>query len=107
MSEQGARNGERLDWNEAVMHPGFAGDFVLVVRGVARVPMKVELRPLPIGIVPEDYNRIEVIGVREDPGLDVETPWTAEIDTKGLAGREGIILIGATKREYFPPKDEY
>jgi hypothetical protein len=62
------------------------------------------LQPLPIGIVPEDYNGIEVLGVRAAPTRDVQTPWTAEIGTDGLGGRNGVVLIGATKREYFRPK---
>jgi hypothetical protein len=106
MSEKPQSAGERLDWDTAEMHPGVAGGFILVVRGVAVVPMKVRLHPLPIGIVPEDYNGIEVVGVRDDPSLEVETPWTAQIDTEGRGGRKGFVLIGATQREYFPPKED-
>jgi lysozyme family protein len=103
---EGTTRGERLDWDTAELHPGVAGGFILVVRGVAAVPMTVTLHPLPVGIVPEDYRGIEVLGVREEATTQVETPWTAEIDTDGLGGRKGIVLIGAHKREYFPPRDE-
>ena len=82
--------GERLDCNDAEMHSKRASGFVLVVGGVAPVPMSVELSALPVGVVPKDYNAIEV--TREDPGLDVETPWRA-IDTDGLAVRRGVVLI--------------
>jgi hypothetical protein len=97
---------ERLDWDDAVTHPKTVEGFVLVVRGVASVPTNVRLHPLPIGIVPEDYRGIEVLGRRAEIGPEVETPWTAEMDLEGLAGRKGVVLIGATKRQFFPPKDD-
>jgi hypothetical protein len=106
MSESVERTDERLDWDEAELHPGTVEGFVLVVRGVAPVPMDVRLNPLPIGIVPNDYRGIEVLGHAAEVGPQIETPWTAELDTSGLAGPKGIVLVGATKREYFPPKDE-
>ena len=98
--------GERLDWEEAEMHPKTVAGFVLVVRGVAPVPMTVSLRPMPIGIVPDDYRGVEVLGVRDEAAAQVQTPWSAQIDTDGVGGRVGIVLIGMQKREYFPPKDE-
>lgn len=105
MSEQAEGTEERLDWDEAVTHPKTANGFVLVVRGISRVPMEVRLRPLPIGIAPEDYQGVEVLGRTGDGTIEIETPWTVEIDTGELLhGRKGFVLIGATKREYFPLK---
>ena len=106
MSDPSETVEERLDWDDAEMHPKTVGGFVLVIRGVASVPMKVRLNPLPIGIVPEDYRGIEVLGRPAEVGPEVETPWTAEIDPEGLGGRIGIRLIGATKRQFFPPKED-
>ena len=98
---------ERLDWDTAEEHPEVAGGFILVVRGVAPVPTKVKLHPLPIGIAPEDYQGVEVCGEPEDPTIEVETPWTVEEDTSKLPrGRVGYVLIGATKRAYFPPRED-
>jgi hypothetical protein len=96
---------QRLDWDKAQLHPKTAEGFILVVDGVAPVPMKVRLHSLPIGIAPEDYHEVEVVGRAADVSPQVETPWKAEIDTEGLSGRKGFVLIGETKREYFPPKD--
>ena len=98
---------ERLDWDTAEEHPGVASGFFLVVKGVSRVPMTVELHPLPIPIAPEDYYGVEVRGVSAEPSVEVETPWTVERDSQDLPhGRKGYILIGATKRKHFPPKDD-
>jgi hypothetical protein len=106
MAEQATDNRNRLDWTEATMHPMVAGGFQLVVRGVAPVPVDVELRPLPIPIAPVEYHGIEVIGTPRGPTTQVETPWTMEVDADEIVrGTKGFVLIGATMREYFPPKD--
>jgi hypothetical protein len=97
---------ERLDWESAEMHPMTVDGFKLVVRGTSRVPMTVKLRPMPLGIAPEDYRGIEVLGTPGSVSADVRHPWTAEIDTSGISGRRGVALIGSTMREWFPPKDE-
>ncbi|HEX8053628.1 MAG TPA: hypothetical protein VF517_11615 [Thermoleophilaceae bacterium] len=105
MADQTENGEERLDWTEAEMHPMTASGFMLVVRGVAKHPMKVRLRPTPIGIVPDEdgYRGVVVLGKSEEFTTQVETPWTAQIDTKEVGDK--IELIGATKKEYFPPKD--
>jgi hypothetical protein len=98
--------GERIDWDGASMRPMAAGGFVLTVKGEAPVPTAVCLNPRPIGIVPEDYNGIEVLGTPKDPASDVLTPWEVDLpNAERQNGRVGIVLIGATKREYFPPQD--
>lgn len=107
MTEQVGDAGERIDWDEAVEHPMTPDGFRLVIRGVTPVPMTVTLRPLPVGIAPVDYQGIEVLGKAGDVNAKVETPWTTEVDTKELPhGRKGYVLVGATKRDYFPPKEE-
>jgi len=101
MAEQGC---ERLDWDSAEMHNMTAGGSMLVVRGVSLVPMDVELHSLPIPIAPEDYHGVEVCGRRKDVVQQVETPWEVSDDVEEFSGRIGIELIGATKREKFPPE---
>lgn len=107
MSQEAGSQEERLDWTEAEMHPQTASGFMLVVRGVAPVPMEVWLRPVPIGIVPDEdgYRGVEVLGKRAEITTEVETPWSAQIGTDDVGDR--IELIGATKREFFPPKGDY
>jgi hypothetical protein len=104
MSDQ--QDCQRLDWESAELHPGVAGGFFLVVRGTAPTAMEVELRSLPIPIAPEDYHGVEVCGCSNGPVAQVETPWEAEASTEGWSGRVGFELIGATKREWFPPKTD-
>lgn len=103
----GESNGwELLDWQSAVEHPGVAGGFFLVVRGVARAPMEVELHPLPIGVAPVDYHPVQVRGRTREPTTEVETPWTIERDPSELPhGRKGYKLVGATMHQEFPPKE--
>jgi hypothetical protein len=62
---------------------------------------------MPIGIAPVDYAGVEVQGKVGDVSSKVETPWKVEADSEKLPhGKKGIVLIGATMREYFPPQDE-
>jgi hypothetical protein len=77
-----------------------------VVRGVASVPMVVEFHDLPVGIAPEDYQGVQVRGRAKSPASDIETAWTLERDSRRMPrGLIGLVLIGNTKRAYFPPKD--
>jgi hypothetical protein len=98
---------ERLDWTSAELHGGFVDGAILVVEGDTPVPMQVELHPLPIGIVPVDYQGIELRGSRGDAGPEVVTHFHLSVDTKHLPhGKVGFVLIGATMHQYFPPKDD-
>jgi hypothetical protein len=45
---------ERVDWDSAEMHPGVAGGWFLVVRGVTPVLTDLEPHSLPIPIAPEE-----------------------------------------------------
>src|SRR3954464_2759576 len=103
MADQLAAGEELLDWDSADVHPEVVSDAMLVVRGVAPVPMEVELRSLPIPIVAEEYHGVLVVGRRPEAGPEVETPWTAQIQMSEASGTKGIELIGKTKRERFPP----
>jgi hypothetical protein len=98
---------QRIDWDSAEEHPMIAGGMMLVVRGVSEVPMKVEIHPQTPGIAPEDYGHNTVVGKVTEPVTQVRTEWTAEINTDSLTrGRKGYMLLSATKRQFFPPKDE-
>jgi hypothetical protein len=107
MAEQATDRPEQLlDWEDARLQPKFVKGFVLVVKGTASYPMKkVWLRPTPVGIAPEEYRGVEVVGIPDDVAVEVLFPWTAEIDADGLSGEKGFVLIGETTREYFPPKE--
>jgi hypothetical protein len=60
-----------------------------------------------LGSLRRTYQGIEVCGKPEDPTTEVETPGTIEVDPQKLPhGRVGYVLIGATKRAYFPPKED-
>ena len=98
--------GDRIDWDEAIMRPMVAGEFVLVLTGVAPVPTSVCLRPSPIGFVEDEYRQIEVLGTMNSIEPQVETQWTVEEpNIAEYCGRVGILLVGATKRDFIPPKD--
>jgi hypothetical protein len=103
--ETGAKE-ERLDWDEAQMHPKTVSGFILVIRGRAPVPMTVRLRALPIGVAPVDYQGVEVLGIPQgDVTPQVETPWGLQVDPGDLpTGRKGFVLVA--KRAYFPPREE-
>ena len=99
--------GELLDWTSAKLHGQYVDGARLVVEGKAPVPMRVKLDPLPIGIAPVDYQGVELRGFRGEVGPEVETPFRLDVDTKEIPhGQVGFVLIGATRREYFPPQDD-
>ena len=108
MSTDSTASKQRLDWDEAEMHAKTAGGFILVIRGVAPVPMEVELEPRPVGTAPDEYRGIAVVGTpRDDVVPQVETPWGIQVDPAELPkGTRGFVLVGATKREYFPPQED-
>ena len=84
-----------------------AGGFQVVVRGVSRVPMEIEFRNLPLGIVPQDYAGVEVRGRASKVSTEVETPWSIEHDSARMPkGNVGFELIGLTRRQFFPPKED-
>ncbi|WP_445148646.1 hypothetical protein [Baekduia sp. Peel2402] len=95
-----------LDWKTLEVHPMFAGGFQVVIRGETPWPMRVVLEPLPIGIVPEDYYGVKLVGYDEGPvHSDVVTPFEVEKDLAELPhGLVGVVIIGATMRAYIPPK---
>jgi hypothetical protein len=97
---------ERLDWTSVRVDNEFAGGAHIVVEGDAPEPMRVELHPLPVGVAPEEYQGVEVCGFRDDFGPKIVTHFKVEKNTQELpSGTVGIVLIGATMREYIPPKD--
>ena len=97
---------ERLDWDKAVPHPMTVSGFMLVVDGVSDVPMDVEIYVWPIGVAPVDYHPNIVRGRRREPVIQKRTEWQVQEDTRKLGhGTKGFVLVGATKRQYFPPKE--
>jgi hypothetical protein len=95
-----------IDWDKASEEPMAVEGSVLTVSGVAPRPVEIFLDPSPIGIVEDDYNGIEVHAVFESAGPEVETSWRKVLpDVQQYAGRVGFVLVGASKREYFPPKE--
>ncbi len=102
MAKQDTMKEQRLDWVTAELHPAFDGSFKLVVEGVAPVPTKVRLEPLP----DEDGGRrgVELLGHPTGIGEQVETPWVAEIPTRHINGPEGLELIGLSGRKEFPAR---
>jgi hypothetical protein len=105
MAEQA--NGELIDWTSAKLYPMTASGFMLVVRGNTPVPMRVELHPFPPGIAKYDYWPVEVRGFRDEVSPQVVTPYTIEREESHVPhGTIGFVLIGATMRAEFPPKDD-
>jgi hypothetical protein len=100
MAKQSTMKEQRLDWVTAELHPAFDGGFKLVVEGIAAVPTKVRLEPLPDS--GEARRGIEVIGHPTGIGEQVATPWVAEIATRHLNGPDGVELIGLSERRAFP-----
>jgi hypothetical protein len=98
---------ELLDWTSADMHVEFADGAMLVIAGETPVPEKVFLQPLPIEMEPVEYQGIELRGSRDKIAPDHVTPFRFEIEDKRLPkGTVGFELIGKTKHEFFPPKEE-
>jgi hypothetical protein len=96
-----------LDWDSAVEHPKIDGGFILVVEGVAAVPMDVELVATNPGTDAPDYLGWQVKGrPKSGEQPQVFTPWKIERDADGLRGPVGYALIGETKRLLFPPKEQ-
>ena len=82
-----------------------AGGFQVVVRGTTPKPMAVEFHDLPIGVAAEDYQGVEFRARAKELATEVETPWTLERDSQDMPhGRVGFVLIGETKRAFFPPE---
>lgn len=102
MAKQDTMKEQRLDWLTAELHPTFDGTFRLVVEGVAPVPTKVHLEPLPDE--GEGRRGVEVLGHPTGIGDQVETPWVAEIATRQVNGPEGLELIGLSERKQFPAR---
>jgi hypothetical protein len=98
-------DGEKVDWDEVLVVPEFAGGFRVIVRGVAPVPTLVSFEPDPTE-QDVDYRPIYIVGRRAAITLQVKTPWeiTAPLDSLP-SGRKGIVLVGATQRHYIPPQD--
>jgi hypothetical protein len=106
MTEQ-VGDAELLDWTSVKLYGEFVDGARLIVEGDAPVPMRVELHSLPIGVAPEEYQGIELRGFRSTVGPEVVRHFRVEADTKDLPhGTVGFVLIGATMREYVPPKDD-
>ena len=62
------------------------------------MPWEVEFHDLPIGIVPVDYQGVQVRGRPESPTTEVVTPWKIQHDLDQMpTGKLGFVLIGATK----------
>ena len=62
---------------------------------------RVELEPTPIGIVPDEYRGVELVGYRGEAAPDVLTPCELSEEIDKFAGTRGITLIGSTMRENF------
>ena len=102
MGKQGTVKEQRIDWDTAELHPSFDGGFRLVVEGVSPVPLKVRLELLPDR--GEDRREVELVGHPTGIGEQVETPWVAELPTRGVNGPEGLELIGLSERRTFPAR---
>lgn len=102
MGKQSTAKDQRLDWVTAELHPAFDGGFKLVVEGVAPVPTRVRLELL--ADEGEELRGVEVVGRPTGIGDQVETPWVAELPTRGVSGPGGLELIGLTERRAFPSR---
>lgn len=100
--------GQPLDWEETNVSIPFVPGTpnLLSVRGSANFAVKVRLSPDTASDQAE-YRHVHLLGVQTSPfGPDVVTPWEITASFDGLGNERGwFVLIGATKREYFPPKD--
>ncbi len=91
-----------IPFDDAVVVGGFAGGYILIVRGSAPCfNMQVSLSPL-IYVTCPDYWGIEVIGSL--PGsicLDTIKPYKLTLSLDGITGWTGIEVIGSNKRMKF------
>src|SRR4051794_34613200 len=92
----------RIDFEECDVVGGFAGGYILIVRGEAPcLNMEVRLLPLIYIDCPE-YWGIELVGIL--PGcvcLDTMKPFLLALPLDGLIGHAGIEAIGATRTKRF------
>jgi hypothetical protein len=89
-----------IGFDHAQVVPGFLPKtFFLIVHGKKPwASMKVELVPL-VYITQPDYWGIEVVGCQSGFGIPVVVPYSAVLDISHVLGKQGIEVIGATKKE--------
>ncbi len=95
-----ANTARLLDFTNAEIRPGFVNDtFFLVVSGKKPyINMEVKLIPFMYVMQP-DYWEIEVVGLLPPIDLPTEDSYTASIPIDNILGKNGIEIIGATKRQ--------
>ena len=100
--------GEPLDWDDTSVAIPFNpdGPYMLSVSGTATHPVTVRLAPEAVDET-ENYRPVHVLGQpASDPAKDTPSPWEITTSFDWIANERGwFVLIGATKREYFPPQD--
>ncbi|MGV9711367.1 protealysin inhibitor emfourin [Gordonia sp. NPDC003424] len=100
------REGTLLDWTRTHVAIKIAGGFQLTVEGTSPVPMLVRFDPHP-DVDANGYRQVDILGAT--PGQfspQVVSTWMLSSDLDELiAGANGILLTGKTKREHIPPID--
>ncbi len=105
MSPGRSGNKAPIDWDRAYLEPMAARGFVLIVSGVASKPTKVTLTPRSTGVVEEDYAPIEVLGEHDADDMAQIQDWHVALpEIEQYYGRIGVVLVGRTKQQHFPPK---
>ena len=95
-----AQSVHRIDFDSAEVVGGFAGGYILIVRGEAPcLNMNVSLSPLIYIDCPE-YWGIEVLGtLRGNICLTAMKPFVVTIPLTGVIGYKGIEVLGARRSE--------
>jgi hypothetical protein len=90
----------RIDFTKAEVVRGIIPNtYFLVVTGMKPwVTMEMKLIPL-VYIAQPDYWGIEVIGIQSGIGLPAEAPYSVTLNISHTRGKEGIEVIGASKKE--------
>ncbi|MBA2246942.1 MAG: hypothetical protein H0W23_02345 [Chloroflexia bacterium] len=87
-----------IDFEEAALHSGVAGGWILVVRGEKPyLNMDVQLAPR-VYIQQPEFWEIEVVGsLSGGVVLDVTGPYSVNLPLEGTMGKKGIEVVGAEK----------
>jgi hypothetical protein len=90
----------RINFEHAQVVPGIVPKtwFLIVSGKKPWASMQVELQPL-IYVHPPEFWGIEVVGCLSGVSLPVEVPYSVTLEITHFIGKQGIEVIGATRKE--------
>lgn len=94
-----AESSRRIDFDDASLTPDGGGDsYDLAVSGM-KPYLNMEVALIPRATLDGDFLQYEVVGTLPGIGLPALAPYSLQIKVVNILDREGIEVIGATRRE--------